>query len=292
MNLSWEHGVRSVSVWKQVLGLQSGVVVEGVELEDAGGAELVVVARVRPSRRAGSRCPRCRRRCGRYDAGGGLRRWRGLDLGATRVFLEGPAPRVRCREHGVLVAAVPWARHDSAFTRDFEDQAAWLAAHAPASTVAELLRSSWRAVTAMVARVVAEAAAHTDRLSGLTKIGIDEKSYRKGQRYLTVVTDLVTGRVVWTGIGRSQAVVGQFFTDLGATRAAALTHVACDGADWIHPVVAEHAPDAVICLDAFHVVAWAGERIDEIRRRIVRANCGPPAGTRTPRRSRAPGGRS
>jgi len=85
-----------------------------------------------------------------------------------------------------------------------------------------------------------------------------------------VVTDLVTGRVVWTGTGRSQAVVASFFTDLGPARAAGLTHVACDGADWIHPVVAEHAPDALICLDAYHVVAWAGERVDEVRRRIVR----------------------
>jgi len=87
----------------------------------------------------------------------------------------------------VVVAAVPWARHDSAFTTAFEDHAAWLAAHAPASTVAELLRSSWRAVMGMVARVVAEAVARTDRLNGLRRIGIDEKSYRKGQRYLLVL---------------------------------------------------------------------------------------------------------
>ena len=262
--------MRTVRVWKQVLGLQSGVVVEGVELEDAGAGEQVLVARVRTSRRAGGRCPHCRRRRSRYDAGGGVRRWRGLDLGSTRVFVEAAAPRVRCRVHGVVVAAVPWARHDSPFTTGFEDQAVWLAAHAPATTVAELLRSSWRAVMHMVARVVAEAAARTDRLTGLRRIGIDEKSYRKGQRYLTVVTDLLTGRVVWTGTGRSQAVVASFFTDLGPARAAALTHVACDGADWIHPVVAEHAPDAIICLDPFHAVAWAGERVEQVRRRLVR----------------------
>jgi len=175
--------VRTVRVWKQVLGLQSGVVVEGVDLEDAGAGEQVLVARVRTSRRAGGRCPHCRRRRGRYDAGGGVRRWRGLDLGSTRVFVEAAAPRVRCRVHGVVVAAVPWARHDSPFTTGFEDQAAWLTAHAPATTVAELLRSSWRAVMGMVARVVAEAAARADRLSGLRRIGIDEKAYRKGQRY-------------------------------------------------------------------------------------------------------------
>lgn len=259
-----------VSVWKVLLGVEQHVVVEGVDLEVIDDGEAVVVASVRPARRGMSRCGQCGRRCPGYDRGDGRRRWRGLDLGTTRVFLEADAPRVRCREHGVIVAAVPWARHDSLFTKAFEDQAAWLAAHATATTVAVLMRSSWRAVTRMVARVVAEARGKTDRLAGVVKVAIDEKAYRKGHQYLTIVTDLDTGRVVWAAEGRSQASVEAFFTALGSERAAALTHVGCDGADWIHTVVAAKAPNAVLCLDSFHVVAWASEAVDEVRRRIVR----------------------
>jgi transposase len=253
-----------------LLGVERHVVIEDVELEVAGGGEVVVVASVRVAKRRRLRCPRCLRACPGYDRGDGRRRWRGLDLGSTQVFLEAEAPRVRCRQHGVIVAAVPWARHDSPFTAAFEDQTVWLAAHTAASTVAELMRSSWRAVVGMVTRVVAEARGKTDRLSGLAKIAIDEKAYRKGQRYLTVVTDLDTGRVVWAAKGRSQASVEAFFTALGTDRAAELTHVACDGADWIHPVVTAKAPQAVLCLDSYHVVAWASEAVDEVRRRIVR----------------------
>jgi hypothetical protein len=58
--------------------------------------------------------------------GQGRRRWRALDLGTTCCFLEADAPRVECTQHGVVVAAVPWARHDAWFTRSFEDTAAWL----------------------------------------------------------------------------------------------------------------------------------------------------------------------
>jgi len=43
--------------------------------------------------------------------------------------------------------------------------------------------------------------------------------------------------------------------------------VSADGAQWIHDVVRARAPQALICLDAFHVVKWAGERLDELRRR-------------------------
>ena len=259
-----------IRVWKVLLGVERHVVIEGVELEVADDGEATLVASVRPTKRRTSRCGQCLRGCPGYDRGDGRRRWRGLDLGSTRVFLEAEAPRVRCRRHGVIVAAVPWARHDSLFTKGFEDQTVWLAAHAAATTVAVLMRSSWRAVTGMVTRVVAEARGKTDRLTGLTKIAIDEKAYRKGQRYLTVVTDVITGRVVWAAKGRSQASVEAFFTALGPERAAALTHVGCDGADWIHPVVTAKAPQALLCLDSYHVVAWASEAVDEVRRRIVR----------------------
>lgn len=45
--------------------------------------------------------------------------------------------------------------------------------------------------------------------------------------------------------------------------------MSADGADWIHDVVREKAPGALTCLDAFHVVKWAGERLDELRRRLA-----------------------
>lgn len=181
-----------VRVWKVLLGVEQHVVIEDVEVEVAQDGDVVLVASVRTSKRATSRCGRCGRRCPGYDRGQGRRRWRGLDLGSTRVFFEAGAPRVRCREHGVVVAGVPWARHDSAFTKEFEEQAAWLAAHTAASTVAVLMRSSWRAVSGMITRVVAEARGKVDRLAGVVRIAIDEKADRKGHRYLTVVTDLVS----------------------------------------------------------------------------------------------------
>lgn len=199
-----------------------------------------------------------------------MRRWRGLDLGSTRVFLQAAAPRVRCGEHGVVVAGVPWARHGSWFTTAFEEQVAWLVAHTPKTTVGVLMRTSWRAITGMVTRVVADRAAGVDRLDGLRRIGIDEKSYRKGHKYLTVVVDHDTGRVVWAADKRDQATVQAFFDALGAERTAALTHVSCDGAEWIHDVITARAPGAVICLNSFHVVAWASKAVDSVRRRAVR----------------------
>lgn len=78
----------------------------GAGLEEATGA---FVVSVRLRRRDRHRCGICRRRSRGYDGGDGRRRWRAPDLGLTRAYLEADAPRVRCPEHGVVVAAVPWA---------------------------------------------------------------------------------------------------------------------------------------------------------------------------------------
>ena len=95
--------MRNASVWRALLGVEK-TVVEGVEFDEV---EQLLVARVRPARDARSRCGVCRRRCRRYDRGEGPRRWRALDAGTTTVFLEADAPRVRCGEHGVVVAPCP-----------------------------------------------------------------------------------------------------------------------------------------------------------------------------------------
>ena len=229
----------------------------------------VLVLSVRPKASQAGRCSRCRKRCPGYDGGDGIRRWRTLDVGTTKAYLQAAVPRVECPEHGVVVAHVPWARPGARHTWLFEDTCAWLAAHTALSVLTVFLRIAWRTVAAIVARVVADGRDTNDLLAGLSRIGIDEIAYRKGHRYLTVVVDHGTGRLVWAAEGRNQDTLGRFFDQLGAERAKLLTHVSCDGADWIHALVRRRAPQAVICLDPFHVVAWALKALDKVRARTM-----------------------
>ena len=250
-------------IWRMLLGVCAATVVESVDVDVD---DEVVVAHVRPKARRRSRCGRCGRPAPGYDAGEGRRRWRGLDLGTIRVWLEAEAPRVRCRTHGVVVAAVPWARHDARQTRAFEDTVAWLVTRASKTAVSDLLRVTWRTVGAIVTRVVADIDTQVDRFEGLRRVGIDEISYKRGHKYLTVVVDHDSGRLVWAAPGRDEATLRRFFDALGEQRCEQITHVSADAAPWIARVVDAYCPAAVRCADPFHLVKWATEALDEVRR--------------------------
>ncbi|HET7070388.1 MAG TPA: ISL3 family transposase [Nocardioides sp.] len=254
--------MRDVSLWRGVFGVEK-TVIERVEF-DADSE--VLVAHVRPTKRQRSRCGICRRHSPGYDSGAGRRRWRALDLGTVFAVLEADAPRVRCRLHGVVVAHLPWARHDAGHTYAFDDQVAWLATQASKSTVVELMRIAWRTVGSIISRVWADIETQHDRFEGLRRIGIDEISYKRGHKYLMVVVDHDARRLVWAAPGRTSATVGEFFDLLGAERSKLITHVSADGADFIDTIVAERCPNAVRVADPFHVVKWGTEALDEVRR--------------------------
>ena len=257
--------MRLVSVWARMLKLERTTVVEDVTFDAPVNA---IVVHVHPNRRAKHRCGICGRQAPLYDRGEGRRRWRALDLGPLQAYLEAEAPRVKCPEHGVIVAQVPWARHRSGFTYSFEDMVSWLAAHCSKSAVQALMRIAWRSVGHIVTRVVADAQREQDRFADLTRIGIDEISYKRGQNYLTVVVDHDTGRLIWAAPGRSEATLKQFFDELGKERSGKITMVTADAADWIRNVVRERCKKAEICLDPFHIVSWATDALDEVRRAV------------------------
>lgn len=249
-------------VVKRLLGVEDAV------MERAGFDGDDVIVHMRPYKSQQLRCGRCARRCAKYDNGDGRRRWRALDSGTRRVFIEADAPRVTCARHNIVVARVSWARHASRYTREFEDQLAWLVASASQKVVSEFMRVTWRSVGRVIKRVVAERGMGVDLLDNLTRIGIDETSYKRGHFYLTVVVCHDTGRLVWADVGRDKKTVKRFLKELGKERRNRLTHVTCDGAEWIHDTIRKYCDSAVVCLDAFHIVKWANDAVDEIRREL------------------------
>lgn len=254
--------MRVTTLLNKVLKLQD-LWVTGVRFVDEG-----VVVRVR-SRCRLLTCSRCGvRKRGRASTA--TRRWRHLGVWGTDVWIEAEIRRLRCRRcQAVTTEAVPWARHGSDFTRLFEDAVAALAQKMDKTAVASLCGISWVTVGAIAGRVVVEKL-DPQRLKDLRRISVDEISFRKRHRYLTVVTDHDTRRVIWVAEGKSSDVLKAFFAEIGAEACQRIEIVTMDMSEAYRKAVQECLPNAKIAFDHFHIAKLANEALNEVRRELVR----------------------
>lgn len=255
--------MRVTAAFKHLLHLP-GVNVRKVAFQEN---RVIVTVGLRRRRLA---CPLCDYSTGaRYDTRPVESRWRHLDLGTRVLELRAALRRLRCPAHGVRVEGVPFARHGSEFTRDFEDLVAWLASRMDATAVTALVRIAWRTVGAIVSRVLPDEL-DPNRLEELFEIGVDEVSWRKRHRYLTLVTDHRRGKVVWGTEGKDTAAADRFFEELGKERSSKIQAVSMDMSPAYEKSVraSGHAPQATICFDPFHVVALATKALEQVRRRV------------------------
>jgi transposase len=250
--------VRVTTAFKRLLRLPGASVVD-VSFTAEG---VLVTVRLRRRRRVCSACGQTGRGLEIHDRR--VKRWRHLDVGASRCLIECELRRLRCRDCGVRLEPVPWARPGAAHTRDFEDVVAWLAQQMARTPICGLLRIGWDTVGRIVARVTAD---HLDerRLEGLVAIGVDEISYRRGQRYLTSVADHRSGAIVWCSPGRNSATLAEFFAELG-DRKQSIRAVSIDMSGEYQRAIRDAVPHAEICFDPFHVVRLAARATDQVRR--------------------------
>jgi len=261
-NQAKEGPVRLTTVLRRLLAVTS-IFVRGFEFTTGG-----LVIEVRPTWRK-PRCSSCRRQCPGYDTQAS-RLWRHLGLGSLRIWLRYAPRRARCKHCKVTrVEHLPWAHPNTGFTTAFEELCAYLAQITDWTSVTKLLGIDWRTVGVIIGRVV-DRKLDPCRLKGLRSIGVDEFSYRKRHRYITIIVDHHSRRVVWTGKGKGAAALTRFFAEIGPEACQQLESVTMDMSAGYRRAVLDHAPQAVIVFDRFHVQKLAGDALDEVRRQVVR----------------------
>ena len=226
----------------------------------------------RPYQRIRQTCPVCGEKCPLYDHKAAADvAWRANSLNGVPVYIFYQPARIECPQHGVLTEYIPWADGRSHFTRGFNDETAFLALTSPKTVVSQFMGINWRTVGNCIK------AAHgriepnvSDRLHGLKRICVDETSYHKGHKYITVIVNHDTNTVVWAAQGHGKGVLTQFYKQLTPEQLSSIKVVTGDGAKWITECVNEFTPDCERCVDPFHVVQWAMEALDEVRREVWR----------------------
>ena len=257
----------SNTLLKKIIGVKDVVVTDAEIYSDHDGVTHLTID-ARPNSWNRNKCPFCgRKKLPGYDRPSqSLRVWRGLDFGGVMVDIRSQTNRIVCPEHGVVTADVPWAYPNSGFTKDFDMTVSWLAKYLPRSTVSEYMRIDWKTVGKCISRSLHDLEPDLSRrLDGLVHIGIDETSYCKGYKYITVIVNHDTNTVVWAADGHGKAVLSKFYGQLTDKQKASIKVVTGDGARWITDCVNEFTPDCVRCVDPFHVVEWAMDALDELR---------------------------
>lgn len=227
-----------------------------------------LIIKVRPYKSENLKCPICHKKCRAYDAKNKPKLWRAMDFLCIKCYIEYAPVRVKCPKHGVHVQYIPWARHNSVFTKPFEDWVAYLAVQCTKSAVSALARINWRTVGNICERVYGdlEKQRGAGRFDNLKRIGIDETSYKTGHKYMTVIVDHDTARLVWAHPGKGSATLELFFEQLTKEQRSSIEVITADGARWIKKVVKKYCKEAIYCMDPFHVVSWMNDALDEVRR--------------------------
>jgi transposase len=259
--------VRLTTFLRKIL-LLATTLVEGVQLEKVEGRQSIIVQVRARWRRV--RCGGCGRKAPcLHGRRGKQRRWRHLGIFGQQVYLACQVFRVHCPRCGVKTMAVPWARTGSVFTRAFENEVAWFLQHADQTTTARYFGISWRTAGQIARRVVAEEL-DGSLLKDLRFLGVDEISYGRPRKFLTVVVDHEAGRVVWAAEGQSSTTLGNFFEQLGEEQCAQILLVSIDMDEAFRKAIKNWLPNAEIVYDRFHIVQLLNRAVDEVRRAEVR----------------------
>jgi transposase len=250
--------MRITTLLKKLLGIKQ-TIVDGFKAVNG-----VLVIHVRPSWRK-RRCSRC----GKIRPGFNqleTRYWRHLDFGGIGIYLSYRPRRVCCRSCGVVVEKVPWSEDPrSRFTTDFEESVGYLVQRCDKTSVQEVFQIAWRTVGSIIERVY-KRHRREDPMEGLINVGVDEVSYRKGHRYLTLVSNHDTGRIVWAQEGKSAETFAAFFKDLGPERCKAIRLVSMDMSEAYIQTARHYVPHAQIVFDRFHVQRLVSDAVDQTRR--------------------------
>ena len=251
-------------LYRRILGLEAPWKVDRVELKLTAGAVHVYLEH---QEQVNWTCPKCGAPSQLHDHQA-ERQWRHLDTCQYQTVLHARPPRAACGEHGVRVVKLPWAEALSRFTALFEALAIEWLKEASQTAVAEQFGLSWDEIHGILERAV-KRGLERRKAEPIPKIGIDEKAFRKGHRYLTLVNDLDRSRVLYVDEDRKQSSLDGFWASLTPEQLGSIEAVAMDMWDPYVESVREHLPEAAgkIVFDKFHIAQHLGGAVDQVRRK-------------------------
>lgn len=212
-------------------------------------------------------CPECGAACRVYDRSPG-RTWRHLDTMQFGTYLYCEPPRTECAEHGIKTMSMPWAGKHSRFTQLFEAFAInVMLASRSLQEAGKLLRLEWHQLHGIIKRAVERGLERREN-DEIAWVGMDEKSFRKGHNYVSIMNDLEHSRVLDVVEGREGNAADKLIAKaLDEEQREMVCGVAIDMSAPYIAAIRRHLPHADIVHDKFHIAKHLNEAVDKTRRK-------------------------
>ncbi|WP_288957394.1 ISL3 family transposase [uncultured Desulfovibrio sp.] len=189
-----------------------------------------------------------------------------LPLFGKRVFLYLPKRKIRCPKDG-KIRVEDFAVLRDRFTNRFAEQVYRLTSITTNTEAAWFLSLDDETVYRIDRGILEELAKKMlSPVPVLTQMSVDEVAWKKWHKYVTNVVDIDRRKVIWNHNGRGKGTLDTFFSDLGEEKASQIGAVACDGARGYLSSIKQHAKNALIVLDHFHVKSYLNDAVDTVRK--------------------------
>jgi transposase len=194
------------------------------------------------------------------------RKWRHLDTCQFETIIEARVPSVRHDDGRVEEVRVPWADRYQRVTRLLAQAViVWLEACGNVDKVAKIMRLDWTTVHSIMKAAV-ERGMERRKKDPIDYAGIDEKSFRRGQTYASILNDLDNNRVWDLKEGRKTENAKALLETLGEEQRSGVKAVAMDMWAAFENAVRSLLPEADIVYDKFHISGYLNKAVDEVRK--------------------------
>jgi len=212
-------------------------------------------------------CPKCGKTAKRHGYEKTERAWRHADILFCPTYVHCKRPKIKCENCGVKQVNAPWERKNSRYTYLFEGYTVFLAQNMAIRKVEQAIKIDEKAVVNIMKYWVNKAVDKMD-LSALSKIAVDETSFKKGHKYVTLIIDLLERKVIDIEDGRTADTIDKFkvFLESHGGNAERITTAVSDMSKSYLAGIANNFPNAMHVIDKFHVKQLLTKAMDEVRR--------------------------
>ncbi len=200
------------------------------------------------------------------------RTWRHLDILQYKTYIKARLPRIKDSKGGISTIVPPWGslvdRHTYLFEKRVIDT---LLATKNQTKTSGLLQCAFSMVNRIIHKSTQRGLGRRDKNTVYEQLSIDEKSFKKGHNYITVLSDPGTGRIIDVSEGRTKASCKKLLNDnLKAEQIEKVEQVSMDMWEAFMNTVKEILPQSKIVHDRFHLVQYLNKAVDSVRRREVK----------------------